>query len=449
MTRHEKFRFRSLDELADRAASLGVEIPLSTDLTPLARPLRIGPCETPNRLAVHPMEGCDGTADGRPGELTIRRYERFARGGAGLLWYEATAVVPEARANPRQLLLTADTAPAFERMLERAREVAGEARGHRPVAVLQLTHSGRYSRPVDRRAPIIAFHDPYLDPTTGVTPDQEPVTDDYLEALEERFAAAAALAYQVGFDGVDVKSCHRYLGSELLAGHTRPGRYGGSFENRTRFLLDVVDRIRRRLPPERFVAVRLNVYDGHPYPYGFGVDPDDVGRPDLLEPIRLARLLAERGVALVNVTAGNPYYSPHVNRPYDLPIHGGYVPPEHPLVGVARIVGLSRQVRRAVPGLAIVGTGFSWLRHFLGYAMAGAVGQGWCDLAGLGRGAFAHPDFARDLLETGRLDPKKVCATCSRCTQIMRDGGMTGCVLRDRDVYLPIYQAGRQLTGAR
>ena len=441
---HERFRFRTLDALTARIDELGLDLPVTDDLSPLARRVRIGSKETPNALAIHPMEGCDGTPDGRPDNLTVRRYLRFARGGAGLLWFEATAVVNEGRANPRQLYLTPEGAPAFARMREEALAAGREVNGpeYDPFTVLQLTHSGRYSRPGEAPAPIIAHHDGLLDKVLNLPPDHPLITDEELDRLQGCYVAAARLALECGFDAVDIKSCHRYLISELLAAHTRPGRYGGAFDNRARFLLDVVRRVRAEVPDIQ-MAVRLNVYDGHPYPWGWGVDRQDPATPDMSEPLRLIGLLQEAGVSLLNVTAGNPYYTPHINRPFDTNVTGGYTPEEHPLMGVTRLVHLARAVKERYPDLVVVGTGYSWLRHHLGNVAAAVLARGWADLVGAGREAFAYPDFARDLLTTGQMNPRKTCIACSRCTQIMRDHGRTGCVPFDREVYGPIYEAGR------
>ncbi len=442
---HERFRFRTLDDLVAKVEELGLDLPLDTDLSPLARRVRIGQKETPNALAIHPMEGCDGTAEGRPDDLTIRRYLRFAHGGAGLLWFEATAVMREARANPRQLLLVEETADSFARLREDALAHGREANGadYDPYTVIQLTHSGRYSRPVDKPAPIIAHHDGVLDGVMNIPADHPLVTDDYLDRLQDRYVEAARLAARCGFDGVDIKSCHRYLLSELLAAHTRPGKYGGSFENRTRMLLSVVRRVREEVP-EVDITLRMNVFDGHPYPWGWGVSQEDANTPDMTEPLRLIGLLREAGVALVNVTVGNPYFTPHINRPYDQNIVGAPVTEEHPLEGVARIIDLARQVKEAHPDLVVVGSGYSWLRQYLGNAAAAVLGRGWADIIGAGREAFAYPDFARDLLNEGAMKTRGVCVACSRCSQIMRDHGRTGCAMFDREIYGPIYEEGRQ-----
>ena len=440
-----KFRSSSTDELKALAESLSRSIPLSDDVSILAEPVRVGGVLVPNSLAIHPMEGCDGDSDGRPGELTIRRYDRFAAGGAGLLWAEAIAVVPEGRANPRQLWLHEKSKAAFAALTGRILRVASDEHGpeRRPMLVAQLTHSGRYARPGRERHPIIAQHDPCRDEHMKLPADWPVVTDEYLDELQDRYVDAARLAFDAGFDAVDIKACHGYLVSELLCGHRRAGKYGGSFENRTRFLLDVVGRIHAELGDDKMVVTRLGVFDAVPHPYGWGVSRDDCTQPDLTEPKRLVKLLAERGVPMINVSLASPYYNPHIGRPFNKNTIGAYESPEHPLVGVCRAIGLAGSIQKDSPGLAIVGTGYSWLGTLFPNVAAGVKADGLATLVGVGRMAFAYPDFAADIMTKGALDPGKVCIACSACTQIMRDGGRAGCVVRDKEIYGPIYKAGR------
>ncbi len=378
MLAHQPFHYHSLDDLARDIERLALDIPLREDLSPLAEPLDCGAFRLPNRFVVLPMEGCDGTADGAPDELTFRRYRRFAAGGAGLLWVEACAVVHEGRANPRQLWIRRSNTAAFARMLDEARRAAAEIMGpaHRPVFILQLTHSGRYSKPGRKPAPVIAHHSKYLDPAMGLPPDYLLIADEELERLEDAYVEAARCARDAGFDGVDVKACHRYLVSELHASFTRENsRYGGpEFENRTRFFHNVVEKIRDAVPGIA-VTTRMNAYDAMPYPYGWGMAADGTDRPDLAEPLRLVGWLAALGAPLVNITIGNPYYNPHVNRPFDLPVAGAPLPQEHPLEGVARFLHIVRQVQQAHPSLPVVGGGYSWLRQFFPYVAAAAVAR--------------------------------------------------------------------------
>lgn len=441
MFQHQKFHYQDTQALRQDITRMELNIPFSDSLDVLKQPLTIGGKIVPNRLIIHPMEGCDGQEDGRPSELIYRRYDRFARGGAGLLWFEATAVVPEGRANPRQLLLTRETAPAFKDLLEKtliaAREEYGEA--FKPYTVIQLTHSGRYSKPGLTPEPIIALNIPELD--NRLPPQYKIISDEELEQLEDKYVEAAELAAEAGFDAVDIKACHRYLINELLGAHARAGRYGGSFENRIRFICNIVDKVRTRLGERIDITVRMNAYDSLTFPYGWGVDKEDWHKPDFSEPAKLAQILYDKGVKLINVTAGNPYYNPHVNRPFDL---GYYTPPYHPLENVAVILQAAQAIQTAVPHAVVAGTGFSWLRHLAGYVAAGGIEQKWFTLAGFGRQAFAYPEFASDLLNKGTMETKKVCIACGQCSVIMRDGGKTGCVMRDGSVYGPIYRAGRE-----
>ena len=426
-----RFAYRQLAELREDLDRLAIQLPIREDLTILAQRLSIGSGSSPNRLAIHPMEGCDGTAEGSPSDLTRRRYQRFAAGGAGLLWVEATAVVPEGRANPRQLWLHQANVGDFRDLLAEIDQLAP----HRPYKVLQLTHSGRYAKPGATPLPQVAVANPYLDrPGQTLTV----LTDEQLDGLVPHYVTAARLARQAGFDAVDIKACHRYLISELLSAHTRPGRYGGSLENRTRLLLDIVRAIRSEV--EIDLAIRINAYDEIPYPFGWGVDRDDFRKPDLQESVWLLHELVREGVVLVDVTGGNPYYNPHVNRPYD---QGPYQPPEHQLVHAAKLLGAARILKAAEPSVRIIATGLSWFRQFGGPLAAGLVQEQWCDLAGFGRQAFAYPDFAADMLTGQGMVGTKCCIACSKCSEIMRDGGMSGCVIKDREPYLAIYQAGR------
>ena len=443
MSKHKRFHLRDLDLLRGELAELGVNLPIDEDLSPLGEQVAVGRHQSPNRFVVQPMEGFDSTGDGSPGELSFRRYARYAAGGWGLIWFEATAVLDEARSNPRQLCLHHQNVDAYARLVDQTRRTALEAFGHEVVLVIQLTHSGRYSKPTGMPRPMIAHHSAVLDPKHHLPDDYPLVTDEYLDRLQDVYVEAAKLAARAGFDGVDVKSCHRYLVSELLASHTRQGKYGGSLENRSRLLRESLRKIAEAVP-EVFVTTRMNVYDAIPHPYGFGVDRDNYELPDLSEPMELIGQLRRIGIPLLNVSIGNPYYNPHFGRPYDRPVHGACEPDEHPLAGVARFIDVTRRIQQQFPDLRVVAGGYSWLRHLMPYVAAGAIRSGWATLAGQGRGAFAYPDSPKDVLTKGRMDPAKTCVTCSGCTQIMRDGTRTGCVVRDNEVYGPEYKRGRR-----
>ncbi|MEM1485906.1 NADH:flavin oxidoreductase [Oscillospiraceae bacterium PP1C4] len=445
MAGFEKFNFKNLKDIQNKINELGANMILSEDFSPLKKPVKVGHKTAPNAMAVLPMEGCDGNPDGSPSELTLRRYKRFAGGGAGLLWYEACAVVMEGRANPLQLHINKNNVETFKSMVQECNAVAMERNHHRPISILQLTHSGRYSRPVDKAAPMIAQHDPLLDPRVGIDESYPVVTDEYLDALQDKYVEAAVLAEQAGFDGVDMKACHRYLISEILASHTRKGKYGGSFENRSRFILETIAKIKAATGDNFIVAARFNVFDSHPYPYGFGVDKNDCWKPDLTEPLELVRLMIEAGVELLSNSAGNPYYRfPQVTRPFDTPTLGGETPDEHPIESIARLFDFTRQIQKVAGNIPVVGNGYSWLRQFIPYAGAANLADGSASIVGLGRESFAYPDAPYDILNAGEMDFKKCCIACSKCTQIMRDHGKTGCVIRDSALYVPLYNEARE-----
>jgi 2,4-dienoyl-CoA reductase-like NADH-dependent reductase (Old Yellow Enzyme family) len=435
----------------DHCASLGIELPIAESVDPsgvLAEPVEIhdgsaGTSTAPNRFAVLPMEGWDGTRDGRPTELVRRRWERFATSGCGLVWGEATAVRPDGRANPNQLVLddsTVDDLAALRQVLDPAQ-----------VAGLQLTHSGRWSRPDGTPAPRTAYPHPLLDRRVAVEDRPEAVlTDGELDELVEAYVDAAVLAARAGFDFVDVKHCHGYLLHELLTGYGRTGRYGGDLAGRTRFLRHVVSGIRERAPGLA-VAVRLSAFDLVPfvagdggigvperagaYAHAFGGDGSGLG-VDLTETHELFGVFAELGIGLVSVTAGSPYYNPHVQRPAYFPPSDGYQPPEDPLVGVARQLAVTAELAAAHPGVVIVGSGYSYLQDWLGHVAQAVAEQGGTAMVGLGRMILSYPQLAADTLAGRPFDTRLVCRTFSDCTTAPRNGLVSGCYPLD-----PFYKA--------
>lgn len=433
---HKRFHYKSLDELKQELDLVGVRLPLSEDLSALQREVKIGSKTAANSIAIQPMEGCDGTADGRPAELTLRRYDRFARSGAGLIWAEAVAITPEGRANPRQLWLTRDNLDEYKKFVAGIKENCMRENGFEPVVIMQATHSGRYSKPEGVPAPLIAYNNPIFEGDKPIAAERI-LSDDYLYGLIDKFGASASLAEQAGFDGVDIKCCHRYLNSELLSAYTRKGDFGGSLENRTRLLRSGVAAAQAATGSDFIVTSRLNVYDGFAYPYGWGVREGEGTEVDLTEPLELVRVLhQEMGMKLLDVTIGNPYFNPHVNRPYD---GGPYVPSEHPLEGVARMAHCVAEIQRANPELKVISSGLSYLRQFSANLAAGELENGVCSIAGFGREAFAYPDFPQDIFKKGAMEPNKCCIACGKCTELMRAGSTAGCVIRD-EVYLPIYR---------
>ena len=457
------FKYKSLADIQAENARLGIDLQFSEDLSPLFEPIAIGGRSVGNRWCIHPMEGCDGEPDGRPGPLTFRRFDRFGAGGAKVIWGEACAVVEEGRANPRQIVLNESTREDFARLVADCRKAHRDANGDDSDLLigLQLTHSGRYSY----RRPIIATHDPLLIGRYGVAADTPLISDDELKGLVDHYVVAAKLAVAVGFDFIDVKQCHRYLLNELLGACNRPGPFGGSFENRTRLARDIFRAIRAEVPAHIILATRLNVYDGIPFrkrmacrsrgllplTNGWGMAEQDPFAVDLTEPLRWIAEMRGLGVTLINATMGNPYAQPHIGRPFEYPPPDGYESPEHPLIGVDRHFRATASIQRAHPDLALVGTGYSYLQEFLPLAAAANIRDGHVSLVGIGRAALAQPDLVRQLRDTGKLDRKRICRTFSYCTALMRakDHPLgqfpTGCPPFDKDGYGEVWKEVQQL----
>ena len=429
-----KNRFKTLDEMINYCNHENARIGFSKNTSVYQKNHVINSFTINNSLAVLPMEGADALTDGSPGELTQRRYLNFGKGGAGIIWFEAVAAVEEGRASIHQLYLHKGNMDAFKRLTDEVKEAAAQHNGYAPMMIMQLTHSGRYSKPRGVPEPVIAAHNPVLDKKFNIGPEFEPVTDDALVVLEDRFAETARLAQAAGFDGVDIKASHGYLLGELLGAHSREGQYGGDYTGRTRFIRNTTEKIKQVVDSRITLTSRLSLYDAMDPRYSFGEEID--GQPDLSEPARLLRELYELGVRICAVTAGNPYLMPHVNRPYD---NGPYTPPEPPVKSVERLLNLTEAVKEMVPEMAYIGAGYSWLKAFAVQAGAYALENGHADFIGFGRQAFANPDFANEILSTGNLVSGKTCITCTKCVELMRSTLPSGCVVRDK-VYKQIYK---------
>ncbi len=446
-------QLRTAEALAARLEALGIELPFDPELetgagAALAKTYTVHGRIIGNRFAILPMEGWDGTADGQPTELTRRRWQRFGASGAKLIWGgEAVAVRPDGRANPQQLMINAHTLGGLADLRQALIDTHRQAHGDTSQLYLglQLTHSGRFARPTrkDRLEPLILYAHPRLNPKFGLALDHPTFTDTQIDDLIGDFVRAACQAAELGFDFVDVKHCHGYLGHEFLSAVDRPGRYGGSFENRTRFLREIVAGIRRDAPGLA-VGVRLSAFDGVPfkpgpnqtgipeevgghYPYAFGADPADPRAFDLGEVADFLRLLESLEVRLVCVTAGSPYYNPHVQRPALFPPSDGYQPPEDPLVGVARQMAVTAELKAMFPNLAMVGSAYSYLQEWLPHVAQHNVRTGRADFAGLGRMVLAYPDLPSDVLAGRPLKHKLLCRTFSDCTTGPRSGLISGC----------------------
>ncbi len=436
---HKKFNYKTLDEVKAEAERVGAKLPFSEDIDILKTSLDVCGKTVNNRIMIQPMEGCDGIeATGELSELTKRRYDRFAKSGAGIIWFEAVAVVHEGRANPRQLWINDRSFDSYAEAVANIKETTMKLYGFEPLVIMQATHSGRQSRPNDKtHEPLIAQHKEIFEKNKPLGDDRI-ISDDDIKKTEAAYGTAAKMAKAAGFDGIDVKNCHGYLNNELMTAYERKGEYGGSFENRTRFYFNSIESARAAVGNDFIITSRMNIYDGYEYPWGIGADKNGGSEPDLTESLQIVDILHDKyGYKLFDVTIGNPYFNPHVNRPYDM---GGYVPPEHPFEGVARMMRCVEAVQKRHPDMAVAGSAFTYLRQFSPMLAAGAIEKGICKIAGFGRMSFAYPEFVNDMFTTG-FDAKKTCITCGKCTELMRGDKPAGCVVRDGDVYMPIYKS--------
>jgi len=309
------------------------------------------------------------------------------------------------------------------------------------VLIIQLNHSGRYSKLGSKKFPIRAYHNVKLDSAIKVSEtDGTVISDHELKELEDLWVEKAILAKKAGFDGVDIKACHGYLISELFGARNRKNSiYGGSsLENRTRLFLNIIKKLNLKISANNdfIITCRLGIYNGIPYPNGFGVkEAENQAFPaetDIKEPIQLIEQLHKLGIRLINISAGNPHYTPHLTRPYDTPLKGAQLPEEHPLYSVNRIIHLTSLIKSKVPeNMIIIGSGYSYLRQFAGYIAAGLVQNKMVDICGFGRMAIANPNFPRQIFQNGVIDKNNVCITCSQCSGFMRQGKNTGCAIRD------------------
>lgn len=443
--------FKSHAQFVDYVASLDLELPsdesvLSGDESPLSQPIHYDDITIGNRFCILPMEGWDGTTDGKPTELTRRRWRNFGISGAKLMWGgEAVAVRHDGRANPNQLLITDANLVAIESLRLDLLAAHQDRFGTTDdlLVGLQLTHSGRFARPNDkcRAEPRTAQRNPSLDKRLGIFDDSTLLTDDDLRTLVDDFVSAAVRAEKAGFNFVDIKHCHGYLGHELLSGVDRTGDYGGSFQNRTRFLREILAGIRAAAPSLQ-LATRVSIFDFVPFGPGeaqigvpepesdcrliFGGDGKGFGI-NFDEPSKLMTLLEELGVRLICTTAGSPYYNPHIQRPAYFPPSDGYQPPEDPLVGVARQIGATSELKKRHPNLIFVGSGYTYLQDWLPHTAQAVVRDGWVDSVGLGRMVLSYPEFPADVLAGNVMTRKKVCRTFSDCTTAPRNGIVSGC----------------------
>ena len=429
---NKRFHYKTADEIKSHARELGLDLPWSENIDSLFSGWSFGNLSVANRFLIHPMEGFDAKPDGSPGDLSFRRYQRFSSGGSGLIWAEATSVTEEGRSNPAQLFLHQKNIDSFKHLVERI-----HAKG-KPVGsdtsevrtIIQLTHSGRYAKPEGSPAPRIVTQGDGLPEASS---SAILLNDDDLKRIRDAHIDAASLARRAGFDGVDIKACHGYLLHELLFARERANSiYGGpELQKRLRLMKEIIEGV-RQTEPQLVISARINVYDG--LDQGFGVSDDGSATIDLSEVETLMNTMDSEGVSLWSVSAGIPYINPWIGRPFDKTSTNSVESPEHQLTGVARMIHLCSESSKFTSN-PVVGAELSWLRHFFPNVAAGIIEKNMAMAVGVGRLGIAYPDLVSDLYREKEANIKKVCIACSGCTNRMRNGLSSGCIVRDRDFY--------------
>ena len=442
--------------------NLGIELPIDDEMllneaSPLRQPLNWEGRTIGNRWAIHPMEGWDGNTDGSITDLMVRRWQRFGESGAKIIWGgEAMAVCADGRANPNQIIINEANQAGIRKLRDALVAAHKENFGNTEDLIIgfQLTHSGRFCRPHNKKVweSRIAYRHPILDKKFNVQSNDQVVTDEDLAVLIQDYGQAAKIAQRAGADFVDVKHCHGYLLHEFLGAFTRPGKYGGSWENRTRLFREIVEEIRREAPGLG-IGVRLSAFDlvpfkpnpelaepgklgpgmpedyatALPYIYGFGVNQNNPIECDLTETCQFIELLKSLDISLLNLSAGSPYYNPHIQRPAAYPPSDGYQPAYDPLIDVARQFEVVKTIKARFPETIIVGSGYSYLQEYLPNSAQYNVANGHVDVVGLGRAVLSYPRMLVDATTGVKLEKRFICRTFSDCTTAPRNGLRSGC----------------------
>jgi NADPH2 dehydrogenase len=458
MTTKHKPKYTRIAQLKTAAvfkqymADAGLDLPFSECLSepsksPFSKSIALKSGKTiGNSLCILPMEGWDGTTDGRPSDFTRNRWLKFAISGAKLLFgCEAVAVCHSGKANPNQLVLNEANFDDFvalrQIIIDNHQAKFGDVSDL--VIGLQLTHSGRFCKPSDHKKfeSKILYSHPFLDEKFHVDPEKQILSDEEIDEIVEQYINAAVLVQKAGFDFVDIKHCHGYLGHEFLSAIDRPGKYGGSLENRSRFLTNIVAGIKQKAPGLE-MGIRLSAFDFLPfkkdenevgtpevypnYPYTFGGAKDGLSL-DLTEPMAFLALAENLGIQMICVTGGSPYYNPHLMRPATFPPSDGYLAPEEPLAGVQRQIEVSAALKKAFPEMVIIGSGYSYLQEWLPNVAEAVLQNGLADSVGFGRMVLSYPTMPADMISGGTIARQLICRTFSDCTTAPRNGLISGC----------------------
>jgi 2,4-dienoyl-CoA reductase-like NADH-dependent reductase (Old Yellow Enzyme family) len=391
------------------------------DLNVLSSAMKIGNRTASNRLVNQPMECNDADASGNPSDLTRNRYRHLAEGGAGMIMVESLSISPRSRARKNQLVIEKKNKAPLADMVREMKKINPES-----LIIFQINHSGIVSGSF---SDVVSYYPAYT-PTTDST--VRILTDDDIAEIQAQLVKAALITHEAGADGIDFKNCHGYLGGQLLRpANTKKGRFGGSFENRTRFFRETAGMMKSAIKDENFIfGARISIYEG--ILGGFGTaGPDEVAE-DLSEPLALCRLIEDAGFDFINVSSGIPVMTGEITRPTQ----------NYPM-GVYRQFGWAEAVRDAVK-MPLIGSAYSYLRNgenklpgdvpekkSLLYWATKNIQDGHVDMVGVGRQSLADPLFAKKVM-TGEIDRIDFCKACNGCSVLLGSQARVGCAFYDK-----------------
>jgi len=381
----------------------------------LLEPLKIGTKTAQNRFFIQPMECNDEDETGNPSESTAERYENLARGEAGLVSLEAITITRESRARDNQLTIMEPNREPLRAFVKRVKAV-----NPKTLFIFQLTHSGELSSDTFSRRVTV-------NPLYGYGGDI--LTEEEVDKIIDDFVLAAQIAHDAGADGIDMKLCHGYFGTQVLRPYnSRKWKYGGAWENRRQFAFDLYERMAKVINDKGFlIGSKISAWEG--FPGGFGTDGPDSPVMDLTEPLDLLRGLEERGAQFFIQSAGSPGITLSLTQvdkhiPYYAYLNQYW----------------AKQFKKAVkPETVIIGSNFTVFRDgnnglcavdpkdagLLSYG-AQCVERGVLDMIALGRQSFADPFLAKKLRE-GKEDEIKWCTVCDNCIELLIRQTAVGC----------------------
>ncbi len=383
----------------------------------LASPIKIGKKTAPNRWVNHPMECNDADDSGNPTDLTLKRYQKLAEGGAGIITVESLSISPQSRARKHQLEITERNIEGLSRLVKEMREF-----NNKPLIIFQINHSGNISNKAFSQ---VVSYNPTGDPSVTILSDED------TEVIKNRFVNAAVIAHQVGADGIDFKQCHGYFCGQLLRpANTKNGRFGGSFENRTRFFRETADQIKKRVNDDAFIlGARVSMYEG--ITGGMGTIGPEAVAEDLTESVAFARMIEASGFHFINISSGIPVFTGEICRPTK----------NYPL-GVYRHFTWTEAVKDTVK-IPLIGTGYSYLRDgnnnlpgrnpakkSLLYWAEKNIEDDNVDMVGIGRQSLADPLFCNKVL-AGNSDAISYCIACGGCSTLLVSQARVGCTVHD------------------